>query len=188
MTRNQWRDLIRPANGTPESSTRNGRKRSSDSGGGLGSCPSDMAPHHDSCHPRIRTTGVKSRSGSSCSRHLGSSFAVSRQSVSQEGRIRIHYRRLSVISSHCVPWFHRFLKTEQERREIFQSVSGALDLDLFEAAQDAEWVLALERKIAVRQITDRTGGWTKRVWQARQYGYSWKEVSTWLGSRSTKRR
>lgn len=42
-----------------------------------------MAPHRDSCHPRIRTTGVKSRSDSSCSRHLGSSFAVSRQSVSQ---------------------------------------------------------------------------------------------------------
>jgi hypothetical protein len=24
-------------------------------------------------------------------------------------------------------------------------------------------------------------GWTKKVWQARQYGYSWKEISTWLG-------
>ncbi len=77
--------------------------------------------------------------------------------------------------------FHRFLKAEQERHEIFQSVSGALDLDLLEAAQDAEWVLALERKIAVRQITDRMDGWTKKVWQARQYGYSWKEISTWLG-------
>jgi hypothetical protein len=46
--------------------------------------------------------------------------------------------------------FHRFLKAEQERHEVFQSVSGALDLDLLEAAQDAEWVLALERKIADR--------------------------------------
>jgi len=77
--------------------------------------------------------------------------------------------------------FHRFLKTEQERREIFQSVSGALDLDLFETAQNAEWVSELERKIAIRQITDRMDDWTKKVWQARQYGYSWKEISTWLG-------
>jgi DNA-directed RNA polymerase specialized sigma24 family protein len=77
--------------------------------------------------------------------------------------------------------FHRFLKTEQERRDIFQSVSGTLDLDLLGAAQDAEWVLALERNIAVRQITDRMDDWTKKVWQARQYGYSWKEISTWLG-------
>jgi hypothetical protein len=77
--------------------------------------------------------------------------------------------------------FHRFLKTEQERREFFQSVSGPPNLDLLEAAQDAEWVSELERKIAVRQITDRMDGWTKKVWQARQYGYSWKEISTWLG-------
>ena len=134
--------------GTPESSTRNGRKPSSDSGGGLGSCSSDMAPHRDSCHPRIRTARFNSRSSSSCSRHLGSSFAVSRQSVSQEGRIRVLNRGLGV---------------------------------LLEAAQDAEWVLALERRIAVTQITDRMDDWTKKVWQARQYGYSWKEISTWLG-------
>ena len=77
--------------------------------------------------------------------------------------------------------FHRFLRTEQERREVFQSVSGPLNLDLLESAQSAEWVSELERKIAVRQITDRMDGWTKKVWQARQYGYSWKEISTWLG-------
>jgi DNA-directed RNA polymerase specialized sigma24 family protein len=77
--------------------------------------------------------------------------------------------------------FNRFLKTEQERREIFQCVSGALDPDLLETTQNAEWVSELERKIAVRQVTDRMDGWTKKVWQARQYGYSWKEISTWLG-------
>ena len=31
------------------------------------------------------------------------------------------------------------------------------------------------------QITDRMDPWTRKVWQARQYGYSWKEISTWLG-------
>lgn len=77
--------------------------------------------------------------------------------------------------------FHRFLKKERGRREIFQPVSGPLNLDLLETAQDAEWVSELERKIAVRQITDRMDGWTKKIWQARQYGYSWKEISTWLG-------
>jgi len=77
--------------------------------------------------------------------------------------------------------FRRFLKTEHERREVFQPFSGPLSLDLLEAAQDTQWVSELERKIAVRQITDRMDGWTKKVWQARQYGYSWKEISTWLG-------
>jgi hypothetical protein len=77
--------------------------------------------------------------------------------------------------------FHRFLKAEQERHEIFQSVSEPLNLDLLETTQNAEWVSQLERRIAVRQVTDRMDGWTKKVWQARQYGYSWKEISTWLG-------
>jgi hypothetical protein len=82
---------------------------------------------------------------------------------------------------------HRFLKTEQERREIFQSVSGALDLDLFETTQNADWVSELERKIAIRQVTDRMDRWTKKVWQARQYGYSWRS-RLGSGSRSTRRR
>lgn len=77
--------------------------------------------------------------------------------------------------------FHRFLKAEQERHEIFQSVSGSLNLDLLETTQNAEWVSELERKVAIRQVTHRMDGWTKKVWQARQYGYSWKEISTWLG-------
>ena len=45
--------------------------------------------------------------------------------------------------------FHRFLKTEREHHKIFQSVSGPLNLDLLEAAQRTEWVLELERKIAL---------------------------------------
>jgi DNA-directed RNA polymerase specialized sigma24 family protein len=77
--------------------------------------------------------------------------------------------------------FHKFLKAEQERHEIFQSVPGPLNLDLLEATQNAEWASELERKIAVRQVTGRMDGWTRKVWQARQYGYSWKEISTWLG-------
>ena len=77
--------------------------------------------------------------------------------------------------------FRRFLRTEQERREVFQSVSEPFNLDLLDAAERTEWVSELERKIAVRQITDRMDDWTKKVWQARQYGYSWKEISAWLG-------
>src|SRR5229473_2561215 len=89
--------------GTPESSARNRRKPSSDLGGGLGGCPSDLAPHRDSCHSRIRTAGFDSRSSSSCSRYLGSGIAVCCQSVLEEGRIRVLNRRLGVLPPHCVP-------------------------------------------------------------------------------------
>jgi len=77
--------------------------------------------------------------------------------------------------------FHRFLKSEHKRRELFEPVPEGVNLELIESAQDTEWVSELERKITVRQITDRMDGWTRKVWEARQYGYSWKEISTWLG-------
>jgi DNA-directed RNA polymerase specialized sigma24 family protein len=54
-------------------------------------------------------------------------------------------------------------------------------LGLVEGAQDTEWVLELERAITIRQIIDRMDPWTKKVWQARQYGYSWKEIAAWSG-------
>jgi DNA-directed RNA polymerase specialized sigma24 family protein len=168
--------------GTPESSTRSGRKPSSDFGGGLGSCSSDMAPHRDSCHPRIRATGVKSRSDSSCSGYWEAVLRSVAKAFQRKGEYASSIGDLeSYLLTAFHHRFHRFLQAEHERHETFQSVSGALDLDLLEAAQNAEWVLARERKIAIRQVTDRMDGWTKKVWQARQYGYSWKEISTWLG-------
>ena len=77
--------------------------------------------------------------------------------------------------------FHRFRKAENERREMFQTVSETIDLGLVEGAKDTEWVSEVERAITVSQITDRMDNWTKKIWQARQYGYSWKEISKWSG-------
>jgi hypothetical protein len=77
--------------------------------------------------------------------------------------------------------FHRFQKIEHARREMFQSVSESLDLGLIEGALDTKWVSELERAITIRQITSRMDGWTRKVWRARQLGYTWKEISSWLG-------
>ncbi len=77
--------------------------------------------------------------------------------------------------------FHRFLKAEHERREVFQSVPEGLDLVVVERTQDGGWVEELERAITVRQINERMDPWTRKVWQARQYGYSWKEIALRLG-------
>jgi hypothetical protein len=73
--------------------------------------------------------------------------------------------------------FHRFQKAERGRRDRFQAASASLDLGLVESARDTEWVLELERAITLRQITDRMDPWTKKAWQARQFGYSWKEIA-----------
>src|SRR5436309_3689452 len=96
-----------------------------------------------------------------------------------------HRPPISDLESYLIGVFHhrfnRLLRQEQRRVETIELVASALDLERFEAALDTGWAEQLERAIAARQITDRMDGWTKKVWEARQYGYSWKEISRWLG-------
>ena len=100
-------------------------------------------------------------------------------------RHRDHRPPISDLESYLIGVFHhrfnRLLKREQKRAETIELVSSVLDLEKFEAALDTEWAEQLEQSIAVRQITDRMDSWTKKVWEARQYEYSWKEIGSWLG-------
>ncbi|MGB7025504.1 MAG: hypothetical protein WBD73_17070 [Candidatus Acidiferrales bacterium] len=77
--------------------------------------------------------------------------------------------------------FTRVLLREQKRAETIELVSSSIDLERIETAKNGEWAEELERAITVKQITDRMDPWTKKVWQARQYGFSWKEISERLG-------
>lgn len=78
--------------------------------------------------------------------------------------------------------FTRVLAREQKRAEMIELVSSSFDLERIENARNAEWVDELERAITVRQVTDHMDPWTRKVWQARQYGYSWREIADWLGT------
>src|SRR6266850_8534510 len=99
-------------------------------------------------------------------------------------RNKDHRPPISDLESYLIGVFHhrfnRLLKKEQKRAATIELVSSALDLERFESALDTEWAEQLERAIAVREITDRMDPWTKKVWQARQYGYAWKEIARWL--------
>jgi DNA-directed RNA polymerase specialized sigma24 family protein len=77
--------------------------------------------------------------------------------------------------------FNRALLHEQKRQETIELVSSAFDLERIESAQDTTWVEELERAITVREIASRMDKWTRKVWQARELGYSWKEIASWLG-------
>ena len=77
--------------------------------------------------------------------------------------------------------FNRFLRTEQRRRETVELISSTVDFDRIESAQNTRWASELERAITVRQVISHMDEWTRKVWQARQYGYSWKEISKRLG-------
>src|ERR1700675_3490719 len=77
--------------------------------------------------------------------------------------------------------FNRFLKSEQRRDDAIELVSSSVDLDHIASAQDTRWVSELETTITVKEIVRHMDGGTRKIWQARQYGYSWKEISKWLG-------
>lgn len=78
--------------------------------------------------------------------------------------------------------FTRVLVREQKRAAMIELVSSSFDLERIENAKNAGWVDELERAITLKQIADHMDPWTRKVWQARQYGYSWKEIADWLGT------
>lgn len=100
-------------------------------------------------------------------------------------RNKDHRPPISDLQAYLIGAFHhrfnRLLRKEQRRLETFELVSSDADLEQIESAQDGRWVEDLERTITVRQIASRMDGWTRKVWQARQFGYTWKEISVWLG-------
>jgi len=101
-------------------------------------------------------------------------------------RDRDHPPPIADLESYLIGAFHRrfnkALLREERRLETIELVSSSVDLERIEGAQDASWVEELERTITIREITDRMDGWTKKVWQARQYGYSWKQIAEFMGT------
>jgi len=77
--------------------------------------------------------------------------------------------------------FNRRVQQERKHAERIELVSSSVDLERIESAQDTGWVEELERAITIREISDRMDGWTRKVWRARQLGYTWKEIASWLG-------
>jgi len=97
-----------------------------------------------------------------------------------------HRPPISDLQSYLIVAFHRrfnkALLREQKRVEFIELISSPVDLERIESARDASWIKELERAITIREITDRMDEWTKKVWQARQYGYTWEEIADWLGT------
>jgi len=51
------------------------------------------------------------------------------------------------------------------------------DLERLRHAHDSKAVADLDRSIQVKQTIESMDDWTRRVWMARQAGYSWKEIA-----------
>jgi len=77
--------------------------------------------------------------------------------------------------------FNRALKKERRRRELIQHLPSSGDLESLRQAHDSKVVHDLEQLIQVNEAVRRMDDWTRKVWAARQYGYSWMEIAVHLG-------
>ena len=77
--------------------------------------------------------------------------------------------------------FNRALKKERRRRELIQRLPSSGDLESLRQAHDSKVVHDLEQLIQVNEAVRRMDDWTRKVWAARQYGYSWREIAVHLG-------
>lgn len=80
-------------------------------------------------------------------------------------------------------FYHRLrraLKKEQRREETIHLVSSAQELEFLDkmshGVQDD-----IEGKVHAQEILDRMDEWSRKVWIAREYGYTWKHIGDLLG-------
>jgi DNA-directed RNA polymerase specialized sigma24 family protein len=81
-------------------------------------------------------------------------------------------------------FYHRLsraLKKEERREETIHLVSSVEELEVLGAPSHAEQEQDIEGAVHAREILDRMDTWSRKVWIAREYGYSWKQIGHVLG-------
>ena len=77
--------------------------------------------------------------------------------------------------------FNRALRKERRRRDVIQHLPASRDLERLRQAHDSKTVRDLEETIQVNEAVRSMDEWTRKVWAARQYGYSWREIAKHFG-------
>ena len=72
--------------------------------------------------------------------------------------------------------FNRALKRERRRQEIIKPVATR-ELEQLPGARDWKSADGMERSLQVQEVMDSMDAWTRRVFAARLYGYTWKEIA-----------
>jgi DNA-directed RNA polymerase specialized sigma subunit len=122
--------------------------------------------------PEIRET--RNTSATSFGRENDS--AVQGEKLENKG-----YGSLSVRAGAFHHRFNRVLKKERRRLQTTQHLPTSPDLEHLGQAHDSKAVRDLEQSIQLREAVRNMDEWTRKVWAARQYGYSWKEIAIQLG-------
>src|SRR5215831_17937512 len=73
--------------------------------------------------------------------------------------------------------FNRALLRERRTREPLEHLPSNGDVGRLRPAHSSEVERILAQQIQVREAIEKMDDWTRRVWAARQYGYSWREIA-----------
>jgi RNA polymerase sigma factor (sigma-70 family) len=77
--------------------------------------------------------------------------------------------------------FNRALKKERRRQETIELVPSTRELEQLPRAHDIQSPRNIERSVQVKEVVQQMDDWTRRVWTAKQYGYSWREIAEHVG-------
>src|SRR5258708_22467711 len=75
-------------------------------------------------------------------------------------------------------FYHRLsraIKKEQRRKETIHLVSSVQELEVLGTASHAKEP-DIEGDLHAQEILDRMDTWSRKVWVAREYGYTWKHI------------
>ena len=81
-------------------------------------------------------------------------------------------------------FYHRLsraLRKEQRREETIHLVSCIQELEVLGTASQAVGEQHIEGALHAQEILQRMDAWSRKVWVAREYGYTWNHIGHVLG-------
>jgi RNA polymerase sigma factor (sigma-70 family) len=84
--------------------------------------------------------------------------------------------------------FNRAMQRERRREQTFENVDSATDLERISGGQDRKSAPDLERSVQIQEVIENMDAWTRDVFAARVYGYSWREIAEIQGMEESRTR
>jgi len=101
-------------------------------------------------------------------------------------RLRVSCGEIANMDSYLIGAFqHRFNRRrfrQQRREQTIRLVASVNELDALAKSRSLRPSVDFEDHILAREVFSQMDPWLKKVWTARQYGYSWKEIAGFLGT------
>ena len=101
-------------------------------------------------------------------------------------RLRVSSAEIASMDSYLIGAFrHRFSRERRRQRRREQTihlVATAEELDVIAAGRGMRVSAEAECRILAKELISLMDAWLRKVWTARQYGYSWREIAEYLSA------